>query len=178
MTAAAVPRYVPDRPLPPYTYVPGRSPHPVSDPRGHGIGKEAGPILLAGPDHWRGCGPYLFGVDLFNHGYYWEAHEAWEGLWHACGRAGPEADFWKGLIQLAVAGVKVREGRPEGVRRHARRAAELLRRSAAALGDAGGRYLGLDLAALTRQALAAAEWPPADPGGPAAAVFDFVLQPG
>ncbi|MER9222262.1 DUF309 domain-containing protein [Mesorhizobium sp. M0644] len=22
-------------------------------------------------------------IDLINHGYYWEAHEAWEPLWHA-----------------------------------------------------------------------------------------------
>mgnify|MGYP001399614021 CR=1 FL=1 len=22
-----------------------------------------------------------YGVDLFNYGYWWEAHEAWEGLW-------------------------------------------------------------------------------------------------
>jgi uncharacterized protein len=22
-----------------------------------------------------------WGLDVFNHGYYWEAHEAWEGLW-------------------------------------------------------------------------------------------------
>jgi hypothetical protein len=32
----------------------------------------------------------------------------------------------KGLIKLAAAGVKASEGRPAGVRQHARRAAELL----------------------------------------------------
>ncbi|TGQ49534.1 DUF309 domain-containing protein, partial [Mesorhizobium sp. M1C.F.Ca.ET.210.01.1.1] len=26
---------------------------------------------------------FRWGIDLFNHGYYWEAHEAWEPLWHA-----------------------------------------------------------------------------------------------
>jgi predicted metal-dependent hydrolase len=66
-------------------------------------------------------------VDLFNHGYYWEAHEAWEGLWHACGRKGTTADFLKGLIQLAAAGVKHLEGKPDGRKSHARRAAELWR---------------------------------------------------
>jgi len=74
---------------------------------------------------WRVSSDYLFGIDLFNHGFYWEAHEIWEQLWIACGRSGQEADFLKGLIKLAAAGVKVREGRPIGVQRHASRAREL-----------------------------------------------------
>ena len=68
-----------------------------------------------------------FGFDLFNHGYYWEAHEAWEQCWVAEDRQGELADVLKGLIKLAAAGVKAREGKTEGVRRHARRAEELLR---------------------------------------------------
>lgn len=41
------------------------------------------------------------GVDLFNRGAYWEAHEAWEELWLV---AGPELRrFVQGLIQLAAA---------------------------------------------------------------------------
>jgi len=70
---------------------------------------------------------FLFAIDLFNAGFYWEAHEAWEGLWVAAGRTGVQADFLKGLIKLAAAGVKAREGRSVGVQRHARRAAELFR---------------------------------------------------
>jgi predicted metal-dependent hydrolase len=88
----------------------------------------------------------LAAIDLFNHGYYWEAHEAWESLWLGCGRTGVTADFLKGLIKLAAAGVKARERRTEGVLRHARRAAELF----ASTSDhvAGQRYLGLDLGEL------------------------------
>ena len=71
------------------------------------------------------CLPFRYGVDLFNHGYYWEAHEAWEGVWHACGRRGRLADFLKGLIHLAAAGVKSREGNLNGVVKHAERAKEL-----------------------------------------------------
>ena len=66
-------------------------------------------------------------VDLFNNGYYWEAHEAWEGLWHAYGRSGAKADFVKGLIKLSAAGVKAREGNAAGVNRHAQRAVDLFR---------------------------------------------------
>ena len=43
------------------------------------------------------------------------------------GRTGKVADILKGLIKLAAAGVKAREGKPAGVRRHARRAEELFR---------------------------------------------------
>jgi len=35
---------------------------------------------------------WLYAVDLFNGGWYWEAHEAWEGFWHALGRTTPGSD--------------------------------------------------------------------------------------
>ena len=61
------------------------------------------------------------GIDLFNAGYYWEAHEVWEEVWHACGRRGTRADILRALIKLAAAGVKVREQQEHGVRTHAQR---------------------------------------------------------
>jgi hypothetical protein len=91
---------------------------------------------------WQSNEAWLHAADLFNHGYYWEAHEAWESLWHAAGRKGPTADLLKGLIKLAAAGVKAREGRPAGMRRHARRAAELLY----AAQVAGASRFGLSIA--------------------------------
>jgi len=41
------------------------------------------------------------GVGLFNRGLYWEAHEAWEHEW-VPDRKGPDAGFYKGLIQIAA----------------------------------------------------------------------------
>jgi predicted metal-dependent hydrolase len=76
--------------------------------------------------HWQHNETYLYAVDLFNHGYYWEAHEAWESLWHAAGHRGQIADFLKGLIKLAAAGVKRCEGNAAGVARHLKRGRELL----------------------------------------------------
>jgi predicted metal-dependent hydrolase len=114
------------RPLPPYSYVPGHGPHPVTNPAGHMYGHTFVQQAALDPARWRESSDYLFGLDLFNHGYYWEAHEAWEGLWHVAGRRGTIGDFLKGLIKLAAAGVKAREGNPQGVVRHARRAEELL----------------------------------------------------
>ena len=127
-------RLCPDRPLPPYSYVPGSFPHPISDPAGHSYKCHAMageteqpvhniPIDLA--SEWRLSFEYLFGIDLFNHGFYWEAHETWEQLWIVSGRSGRNANFSKSLIKLAAAGVKAREGRPLGVQRHALRAREL-----------------------------------------------------
>jgi predicted metal-dependent hydrolase len=137
------PRLVPDVPLPPYRFVPGRSPHPISDPKGHSYGIKPTPSEPLDPGRWNESWPYILGIDLFNHAYYWEAHEQWESLWHACGRTGATADFLKGLIKLAAAGVKNLEGKAEGVKSHARRAAELWNPAAEALGVGQGLFLGL-----------------------------------
>jgi hypothetical protein len=120
-------RLVPDEPFPAYAYIPGRFPHPTSDSAGHSYGVEPAVPEKVEPEKWRECRPYLYGIDLFNAGFYWEAHVAWESLWMACGRKGIIADFSKALIKLAAAGVKALEGRPEGVKSHSGRAAELFR---------------------------------------------------
>lgn len=41
------------------------------------------------------------GIELFNSGRYWDAHEAWEAEWMP-DRKGPDAGFYKGLIQVAA----------------------------------------------------------------------------
>jgi predicted metal-dependent hydrolase len=41
------------------------------------------------------------GIDLFNRGEYWEAHEAWEREWLP-DRKGPDSGSYKGLIQVAA----------------------------------------------------------------------------
>lgn len=128
---SAMQRYVPlprltSRPLPPYSYVPGMWPHPQSDPAGHSYGHRDEPPEPLTEENWQANPALRWAIDLFNHGYYWEAHEAWESLWHAAGQRGETADFLKGLIKFAAAGVKAREGNATGVRRHAVRASELL----------------------------------------------------
>lgn len=44
---------------------------------------------------------YLSGIDHFNRGDYFEAHEVWEDLWHECRSA--DRLFYQSLIQAAVA---------------------------------------------------------------------------
>ncbi len=169
------PRFVPQRALPPYSYVTGRFPHPTRDAAGHSFAHappRPAPIV---PERWIESDAYLWGCDLFNHGYYWEAHEEWEGAWQACGRKGTTADFLKGLIKLAAAGVKVREGRPSGVERHAARAVELFQGVRSIVGN---RYLGLDVDGLidvARQLPAHVQLP--DRRAPVEIVFDFLIVP-
>jgi len=43
----------------------------------------------------------LRGIDLFNSGRYWDAHEIWEEEWKP-DRTGPDSGFYKGLIQVAA----------------------------------------------------------------------------
>jgi predicted metal-dependent hydrolase len=43
----------------------------------------------------------LRGIELFNSGLYWEAHEVWEEEWTP-DRRGPDSGFYKGLIQVAA----------------------------------------------------------------------------
>jgi hypothetical protein len=151
------PRDTPDIPLPPYSYVPGHDhPHPVTDPRGHlfnapkpaplpldqlptdpTLRRQAIAALFATHPDW------LYALDLFNEGYAWEAHEAWEHFWHEFGRTTPEARLVQGLIHLAAACVKIREGKPAGVATHMQRARELLCvGEAASVGDSGGAGVG------------------------------------
>lgn len=105
--------------LPPYTYIPGRTPHPVSDPRGHSYRMPEETSLSLEQMIARGS-------FLFEHGFYWEAHEAWEQAWIQLGRTGTKANQIKGVIKLAASGVKCLEENLIGAQRHYQRAKELL----------------------------------------------------
>lgn len=153
-------------PLPPYSYVPGHDlPHPVNDPGGHTFNSQHPPHIIpelpTDPTSRRHTlaaflatnSPWLYALDLFNAGYYWESHEAWENFWNALGRTTPEARSVQGLIHLAAAAVKIREGKPAGVSRHTQRARELL----GGTGDASGSEVGqcVDALGISRESVAA-----------------------
>ena len=163
--------------LPPYTYVPGGQwPHPISSPHGHSYGRAASKALSAAEPPGPRSPQFRRGIALFNAGYYWEAHEVWEGLWHAYGRHGVLADVIKALIKLAAAGVKVREGQEHGVRVHARRAADLF---ASAQSPGASHQLGLNLSEWAERCRKVADAPPRDPGPagcPVVRVFPFQID--
>jgi hypothetical protein len=94
------------------------------------------------PAHWEACDTYRYAIDLFNHGYWWEAHEGLEELWRAAGRGTPLGTFLQGLIQISAALLKNAVG--------SRSAAQSLARSGRArLLRSSGPLLGIDPTALT-----------------------------
>ncbi len=126
------------RPFPQYRHVPGRSPHPIRDPDGHSYDQDE-PDLPSLNDHpWQGCEHYLYGVDLFNAGYWWECHEVIEALWHAAGIGTPAGHVLQAVIQCAAAHLKTRTGQLAGGRR-------LLAHARKHVAWAEGCDLGLDL---------------------------------
>jgi uncharacterized protein len=58
---------------------------------------------------------YLAGIELFNRGEFFEAHEVWEDLWHECGSA--DRRFYQALIQAAVAAYHWSRGNATGAKR-------------------------------------------------------------
>ena len=135
-------RYAPARAFPPYPFLPGRDPHPTNDPRGHSYGAIESKPPYRPPERWRENDEYLFGVDLYNHGYLWEAHEAWENRWHLAKGDADQASFLQGLIQCSAASLKVPMGQPNGLAKLAEIGTSRLETVAR---NAGGRFMGLDV---------------------------------
>ncbi len=111
--------------LPSYIFIPGQNPHPKKE-GGHMEGQSdpvAGPLNL---DHPEKSPEFCFGLDLFNHRYFWESHVYFEALWNAHQRHGETADFLKALIKLSAAGVKMNLDQEEAAQDHYLRAIELL----------------------------------------------------
>ncbi len=161
-----------DRPLPPYTHIPGITPHPLRDPAGHSFvePRSIADVLSQSTEgealtsqNLSRQSEFQWGVRLFDAGFYWEAHEAWESLWHRAGRRGVLADYLKGLIKLAAAGVKVREHNASGVERHARRASELFQSVMLHVEQAGNRELASALPSLIAHAERLFHHPPPFP---------------
>ncbi|MBN2327600.1 MAG: DUF309 domain-containing protein [Candidatus Omnitrophica bacterium] len=176
----SIPRLIPSRAFPSYAFVPGLSAHPTHNPQGHSYNRVEEEIEAPDPKRWKNNEHYLYGIDLFNYGYYWEAHEIWEDLWNADGRIGLPSDFLKGLIKLAAAGVKAREGVRRGLQAHARGAALLFEAVLSKQTGPDARYMGLSLKELHQFARSLAKTgaplqPHTDDADPI--VFDLILSP-
>ena len=127
--------------FPSYIFVPGQNPHPKKE-GGHMEGQSdpiAEPLRL---DHPEQSPEFRFGIDLFNHRFYWESHVYFEALWNAHNRQGEVADFLKALIKLSAAGVKINLTQHEYAQDHVQRAIELLE---AVKSNVGIHFLGFNL---------------------------------
>lgn len=88
------------------------------------------------------------GIEHFNAGRYFQAHEAWEEGWHPAPE--PERDFWQGLTQVAVGLVHRGRGNAHG-------AVTLLRRGARRLQGYGETHMGVPVAMVAAFAADAAD---------------------
>ena len=143
------PRYAPDIDWPPYRYLPGSSRHPLRHPEGHLRGRELPEPRYLPAESWSENRPYLMGVDLFNQVFWWEAHEAWEGLWHLADEDKAMSFFLKGLIQAAAALLQRHQRQESGSQRLFRRSLENLEETKQLV--AAPIYMGLTFDALTDQ---------------------------
>jgi hypothetical protein len=119
-------RYMPTWVLPPYAFLPGHNTHP-NKPGGHMYGKEepeAEQIDLENPNS---NNIFRYSLDLYNLDFYWEGHVYLEALWNAHDRKGHIADFSKGFIKLAAAGIKFKLGQQAAGIGHLKRGIELFK---------------------------------------------------
>ncbi|MCI0400820.1 MAG: DUF309 domain-containing protein [Gammaproteobacteria bacterium] len=142
MPAHTAPSRYTDRAFPSYRFVPGKTPHPTRDPNGHSYNKSPPSLPPFNVEDWYACEEYLYGIDLFNYGYWWEAHEALEAVWMAAGRRTEAGLFLQGLIQIAAANLKWFQGFHD-VAMHV--AAEGLEK----MMQINGIFLGIDVAAFS-----------------------------
>jgi len=127
------------QPLPAYRFVPGRHPHPTRNPDGHGLERVA---ELDEREAW------LYGLDLFNTRYFWEAHEAWEKVWRAAPNGSRGREVVKGLIQIAAALLKLHLGNETAARSLAERGVRRIEEAA----EQHGVWQGLGLHTVARTA--------------------------
>lgn len=173
-----VPRLLPPVELPAYTFTPGSSlPHPFRHPDGHSHHKKGAMPKPLSDESWADNRSFLLAIDLFNAGYYWEAHDELDKLWRVAGPDTLVGRFLKGLFKLSAAGMKVREDSIHGVRRHAASSGEVFADVAAEID--GDRFCGLKLTMLQFAADRAAQltYKQALPEGEPIRVFPFVLRP-
>lgn len=133
------------KPFPPYRYLPGKLPHPEIHPEGHSYGEKSPPSPRLPPDAWQQNELYLYGVDLFNHGYWWEAHEAWERCWLTTKKFDLPGQFLQGLIQFSAALLKLYGGSPQGFEKLYRESTQRLQQCCRNL-DQNSVFMGLNLA--------------------------------
>ena len=126
-------------PFPSYRYVPGVTPRHAHGDRYEQSGDVHRPWS---PEEWGTLERYLYGIDLYNNGFFWESHEALEDLWKSAERGSIQGRFVQGIIQIAAANLHRHMGRRASSLRQAEKG---LTNLGAALGE-GPVYMGISIA--------------------------------
>lgn len=92
--------------------------------------------------NWQSCEAYLYAIDLFNQGYWWEAHEILKPVCYAVGRESVSGVFVEGLIQIAAGELKHSMQEEKG-------AQILIERGLSTIATAQPVFLGIDIVAFS-----------------------------
>ncbi|WP_210387829.1 DUF309 domain-containing protein [Mesorhizobium sp. L-8-10] len=95
-------------------YIPGRGERPgetAFEVYKEGLSESCSIADIAASRAFRG------GLEFYETGYYWEAHELWEAVWMCLPQASAERHLLRGIIQLANAGLKRAMDRPAAAER-------------------------------------------------------------
>lgn len=134
-------RRLPDLALPGHAHVPGSGSTPDMAPL------EAAKALVAhetSANAWQDNAAYLYGHDLLDAGFFWEAHEVWEAVWLNCPPNSAEKLMLRMLIQQANARLKLVMGRRNAAERLAAEV-EALRSDLAGRLGATRCFMGVDI---------------------------------
>lgn len=115
------PRYWPQSALPSYRYIPGKTKKEEKrfDLPSFSLEERHSSLLARHP-------AYLYGIDLYHHSFFYEAHEMWEQIWLALGKGTAEKKLLQSLIQNAAALLKMRMGQSLPAKRLSLNALRLL----------------------------------------------------
>lgn len=130
--------------LPAYKFVPGRAEHPSKNAEIPHIPHLPSDGVPFSQQNWQQSERYLYAIDLFNLGYYWEVHEVLEKIWLSIGKNSAEGEFIQGLIQLSVALLKNIVKNHQGVKRLYNKALPKLKKQQ-------GIFLGIDVEVFLQQ---------------------------
>lgn len=125
--------------LPPFRYIPGNRKQKT-------LNHLHTPLILEDSStfsihNWNKSQRYLYAIDLFNYGYYWEVHEVLEKIWLAIGKTTQTGFFIQGIIQLSIAIVKKIEANSIAVERMKAKAIPKIE-------SQKGIYLGIEINSL------------------------------
>lgn len=140
-------------PLPDYAHIPGVNSRPDLTFL-ESISAYA--PLVTVERQWKTNLPWLYGIQLFNSGYYWEAHEVWETVWMNAPPNSREKQFVQGVIHFANGLLKVKMKRGNAARRLFALAHDTLEQAVAGRGVIeNAHFMGVGLADLRQDLLLA-----------------------
>lgn len=135
---AVIPTYS-NIPMPAYRHLPFKTPHPYMDEGGHSYGQELPKVSGFNEQNWSSCDTYLQSIDLFNQGYWWEAHELLKQICYDVGRDSTIGSFLEAVIQIAAGELKHFMQEEQGAK-------ALIERGLSGLNAEPNSFLGIEVA--------------------------------